>query len=139
VARDDGFLRVTATCRIPLHELEWKVSRSGGPGGQHANTSDTRVEVRFSVADSVALGPRQRARLLDRLGPVVTAVASDSRSQARNRERALERLAARLAKGLAVDAPRRATRPSRRAEEARLQAKRRRSERKRRRRPPEME
>jgi ribosome-associated protein len=112
------------------------VSRSGGPGGQHANTSDSRVEVRFSVADSTALGPRQRARLLERLGPVVRAVASDSRSQARNRAVALERLSARLAGGLAVDPPRRPTRPSRGAKEARLREKQRRSARKQDRRRP---
>jgi ribosome-associated protein len=118
-----GVLRVTPTCRIPLAELEWRVSRSGGPGGQHANTADTRVEVRFSVADSAALGPRQRARLLERLGPVVRAVAADSRSQARNRALALARLAARLAAGLAVTPPRRPTRPSGAAVSRRLDAK----------------
>lgn len=135
---EDGWLRVTPTCRIPLAELEWRVSRSGGPGGQHANTSDSRVEVRFSVADSAALGPRQRARLLQRLGPVVRAVASDSRSQARNRTLALERLAARLAAGLAVERPRRATRPSRAAREERLREKRYRAARKQSRRRPDV-
>lgn len=134
---EDGYLRVSPSCRIPLDELEWRVSRSGGPGGQHANTSDTRVEVRFSVADSAALGPRQRARLLERCGPVVRAVAADSRSQARNRVVALERLATRLAAGLAVDPPRRPTRPSRGAKERRLQEKRLRSDRKQGRRPPD--
>ena len=91
-----GWLRVSGTCRIPLSELRWRVARSGGPGGQHANTSDTRVEVSFDVEGSPSLGPRQRERLLQRLGPVVRAVASDTRSQARNRELALERLADRL-------------------------------------------
>ncbi|MFA5883343.1 MAG: alternative ribosome rescue aminoacyl-tRNA hydrolase ArfB [Acidimicrobiia bacterium] len=133
----DGWLRVTPTCRIPLAELEWKVSRSGGPGGQHANTSDSRVEVRFAVETSTALGPRQRARLLERLGPVVRAVASDSRSQARNRTVALERLAGKLAGGLAVEAPRRPTRPTRSARESRLDQKRRQGERKRARRRPD--
>lgn len=133
---EGGFLRVTGSCRIPLDELEWRVSRSGGPGGQHANTSDTRVEVRFSVADSAALGPRQRERLLERCGPVVRAVAADSRSQARNRVLALERLRTRIADGLAVEAPRRPTRPSRGAKEQRLRDKRRRSEHKQARRPP---
>ena len=88
-------------CVIRLDELEWRTTGSGGPGGQHANTSDTRVEVRFDVATSPSLGPRQRARLLERLGPVVRATASDTRSQARNRELALERLRARLADGAA--------------------------------------
>jgi ribosome-associated protein len=135
----DGVLRVTRSCAIPLDELEWRTSRSGGPGGQHANTSDTRVEVRFSVADSPSLGPRQRARLLERVGPVARATASDTRSQARNRELALERLRTRLAEGLRVDRPRRATAPSAGAREQRLDAKRRRSEVKRTRRRPRIE
>jgi len=129
----DGWLRVTSSCRIDTNELEWRTSRSGGPGGQHANTSDTRVEVVFDVAESPSLGPRQRARLLDRLGPVVRATASDSRSQARNRELALERLRSRLADGLRVQTPRRATRPSKGAKQRRLDAKHRRAEIKRRR------
>jgi ribosome-associated protein len=132
----DGSLRVTPSCAIAFDELDWRVSRSGGPGGQHANTSDTRVEVRFSVADSESLGPRQRARLLERLGPVVRATAADSRSQARNRELALERLRARLAEGLRVERKRRPTAPTRASKQARLDAKRRRSVRKRERRPP---
>lgn len=132
-------LRVTSSLRIPLEELEWRFTRSGGPGGQHANTSDTRVEVRFDVEGSPSLGPRQRARLLERLGPTVRAVASDSRSQARNRELALERLCARLADALRVQTPRRATRPSKGAKERRLEAKRHQSQRKqlRAQRPPE--
>jgi ribosome-associated protein len=79
-------LIVSRSCRIPLDELEWRFSASGGPGGQHANTSNTRAEVRFDVAGSPSLGPRQRARLLERVGPTVRVVASDERSQARNRE-----------------------------------------------------
>jgi ribosome-associated protein len=121
---------------IPLDELEWQTSRSGGPGGQHANTSDTRVEVRFDVNASRSLGPRQRARLLERLGPMVRATASDSRSQARNREIALERLRERLAQGLRIERPRRATKPTKAARVRRLDAKRRQSVRKRDRRPP---
>src|SRR5262245_49021795 len=129
-------LRITPSCAIGLDELEWRVSRSGGPGGQHANTSDTRVEVRFSVTDSPSLGPRQRARLLERLGPVVRATAADTRSQARNRELALERLRSRLADGLRVRPHRRPTKPTRSSAEARLDAKRRQSARKRERRRP---
>jgi len=86
------WLRVSPSCRIDLSEVVVRASRSGGPGGQHANTSDTAVEASFDVAASRSLGPRQRARLLDRLGPVVRARAADTRSQARNREVALERL-----------------------------------------------
>jgi ribosome-associated protein len=131
-----GELRVTRTCAIPLSELEWRFARSGGPGGQHANTSDTRAEVRFDVAASPSLGPRQRARLLSRLGPAVRAVASDTRSQARNRELALERLRRRLADGLRRAPSRRPTRPTHAARRSRLDAKRKRAETKRRRRPP---
>lgn len=130
-------LRVSSSLRIPLAELEWRFSRSGGPGGQHANTADTRVEVRFDVDTSPSLGPRQRARLLEKLGPVVRVVVSDERSQARNRQLALERLAARLADALHIERPRRPTRPTKGAKERRLQAKRQQGERKRlRARPP---
>jgi len=130
-------LRVSGSLRIPLAELEWRFSRSGGPGGQHANTADTRAEVRFDVAASPTLGPRQRARVLERLGPVVRVVASDERSQARNRQLALERLSARLAEALHVERTRRPTRPSKGAKERRLEAKRHQGERKRMRaRPP---
>ena len=128
---EDLYLTVSRSCRIPLDELEWRFSASGGPGGQHANTANTRAEVRFDVVGSPSLGPRQRARLLERVGPVVRVVASDERSQARNRQLALERLAARLAEGLRVDAVRVPTRPRRSASVARVAEKRRRSETKR--------
>jgi ribosome-associated protein len=134
----DRVLRVSPTCEIAFEELEWRFDASGGPGGQHANTSNTRAEVRFDVASSSSLGPRQRARLLDRLGPVVVVAAADSRSQTRNRELALERLRHRLADALRVVAPRRPTRPSRAARQRRLDQKKQRGETKRRRRPPEV-
>lgn len=121
-------LRVSRSCQIPLDELEWRFTATGGPGGQHANTANTRAEVRFDVASSPSLGPRQRARLLERLGPSVRVVASDERSQARNRELALQRLAARLAEALRVERPRVPTRPSAAKKRARLEAKRRRSQ-----------
>ncbi len=124
---------------IRLDELEWRTTGSGGPGGQHANTSDTRVEVRFAVATSPSLGPRQRARLLERLGPIARATSSDSRSQARNRDLALERLRTRLADALKVDKPRRATRPTRSATQARLDAKRHQARRKQQRQRPQRE
>ena len=124
-------LRVSGSCVIGLDELEWRFSGSGGPGGQNANTANTRVEVRFDVEASPSLGPRQRERLLERLGPVVRVVASDSRSQHRNRELALERLAARLADALRVQAPRKPTKVRRAAKEKRLKDKRQQSERKR--------
>jgi ribosome-associated protein len=130
MAEEPGFLRVSGSLRIPDGELEWRFTRSGGPGGQHANTSDTRAEVRFDVAGSPSLGPRQRARLLEKLGPEVRVVAADERSQVRNRALARQRLAERLAAALRVSAPRRPTRPSKAAVERRLDAKRRRSARK---------
>ena len=132
-------LRVTRTCVIPLDELEWRFSASGGPGGQHANTSNTRAEVRFDVRASPSLGPRQRARLLERLGPVVRVAASDERSQARNRQLALERLRSRLADALRVARPRRPTAPSKAARERRLRAKHRRADVKRQRARPDAE
>lgn len=124
-------LRVSGSCVIDLDELEWRFSGSGGPGGQHANTANTRVDLRFDVRGSRSLGPRQRARIIERLGPVVRVVVSDSRSQHRNRELALERLRTRLAGALRVERPRVPTRVSPSAKERRLQAKRRQSERKR--------
>lgn len=132
-------LRVSASCSIPMAELSWRFSRSGGPGGQHSNTSDTRVEVRFDIATSPSLGPRQRARLIERLGPSVRVVASDERSQHRNRELALERLAQRLAEGLRVSTPRRATRPTTGSVERRLAGKRRQADRKAARRRPDLD
>ena len=131
-----GRLRVNATCVIGLDELEWRTTGSGGPGGQHANTSDTRVEVRFPIATSASLAPGQRERLLERIGPVARASSSDSRSQARNRELALERLRSRLEVALRIDPPRRTTKPTKSAKEARLDAKRRQAQRKQQRRRP---
>src|SRR3954468_3783555 len=123
-----AMLRISRTCAIPLNELEWRFSASGGPGGQHVNTSNTRAEVRFDVAGSPSLGPRQRERLVERLGPVVRVVASDTRSQSRNRDLALERLRVKLADALKVDRPRHATKPTRSSKVARVESKRRRGE-----------
>ena len=133
--RGDGpaVLRVTPTCVLRLDELDWRFSASGGPGGQHVNTANTRAEVRFDIAGSPSLGPRQRVRLLERLGPEVRVVASDERSQLRNRELALERLRSRLAEALRIETPRRPTKPTKAARERRLDDKRHRSETKRRR------
>ena len=129
-------LRVHNGLAIPLAEVTWRATTSGGPGGQHANRTLSRVEVQFDVAASPTLGPRQRARLLERYGPVVRAAASDSRSQARNRQLALERLAARLDDGLRVDPTRRPTKPTRGSKIRRVEDKRRRAETKQQRRPP---
>lgn len=128
---EDGRIRVTPTLTIPRSELQVRFGPSGGPGGQHANKVSTRVEIRFDVVGSPSLGPRQRARLLARLGPEVRVAADDERSQARNRQLATERLCARVAAALHVEKPRRPTRPSRAATERRLEEKRRASARKR--------
>ncbi|MFN8037856.1 MAG: alternative ribosome rescue aminoacyl-tRNA hydrolase ArfB [Acidimicrobiales bacterium] len=120
-------LVVDGGCRIPLRELAWRFGPSGGPGGQHANRAHTRAEVRFDVEQSPSLTERQRARLLDRLGPVVRVVADEERSQQRNRELALRRLRVRLAGALHEAPKRRSTRPSRSSVQRRLDAKRRRS------------
>jgi ribosome-associated protein len=134
----DEVLRVTGTCAIPLAEVELRFEPSGGPGGQHANRSRTRVEASFDVAGSPSLDDHHRRRLLDELGGVVRASAGESRSQTRNREVALDRLRSRLARALREERPRRPTSPSRGSKERRLATKRRRSEVKRQRRlPPE--
>jgi ribosome-associated protein len=131
-------LRIDERLSLPLSEIELRASRSSGPGGQHANVTASRVEAVFDVEASSSLNDAQRSRLLERLGPVVTAVAQDARGQARNRELALERLATKLAAGLRVSRRRRPTRPSRAARQRRLEQKRRTGERKRnRRRPPD--
>lgn len=129
-------LRVNRGLSLPLAEIELRTSRSSGPGGQHANVTASRVEAVFDVERSRALDEQQRARLLERLGPVVSAVAQDARGQARNRELALRRLAQKLAGGLRVQRKRRPTRPSRASKERRLEQKRRAGERKKNRRSP---
>ena len=136
---DPSDVRVSPTLVIPASELSWRFSRSGGPGGQHANTADTRAEVRFDIAGSPSLGPRQRARLLERFGDEIRVVASDERSQARNRELALARLCERLAAALRVERPRRPTKPTKASVQRRLEDKRRQSARKAHRRPPHSE
>jgi ribosome-associated protein len=135
VSEVEGVLQITRSCAIPLTELEWKFTPSGGPGGQHANRSNTRAEVRFDVEASPSLLDVHRARLLERLGPVVRVVADDERSQLRNRDLALERLRARLADALRVQRTRRPTAPTRASTQRRLEQKRRRSDIKRSRRP----
>jgi len=126
-----GALRVTRNLVIPADELEWRFTTSGGPGGQHANKTSTRAEVSFDVVGSKSLGPRQKARLLERLGPTVRSASGDERSQMRNRELALQRLRVRLADGLRVERPRVATAPTASARARRLTDKRQRSLRKR--------
>ncbi len=121
-------LTVTPSLAIPLAEVELRSSPSGGPGGQHANRSHTRVEVRFDVEASAVLSSRQRGRLFEKLGPVVRAQADDGRSQARNRALALDRLAERLAVALRPERRRVATRPTKGSQRRRVEHKRRRSD-----------
>jgi ribosome-associated protein len=116
---------------LPLGEIELRLSRASGPGGQHVQKAETRVEAVFDVAASSSLTEADKRRLAARVGPVVRAVAQDERSQWRNRELALERLAAALAAGLRRRRRRRPTTPSPEARERRLADKRRRAERKR--------
>ena len=130
-------IRVTRSVTLPLSEVELRTSRSSGPGGQHAQTSETRVEAVFDVEASAALTANQKNRVVAKAGPVLRAVAQDERSQLRNRELAVERLAAVLREALRVPRKRVPTTPSRAARERRLQQKKRRGETKRLRRPPE--
>ena len=135
----DDPLRIGRHAAVPLSEIELRTSRSSGPGGQHANVTASRVEAVFDVSASRALTEEQRSRIAVRLGPVVRAVAQDTRSQARNRELALERLRGRLESALAVQRPRRATKPSAASRRRRADSKRRRADVKRLRRKPDTE
>ena len=127
---------MTRSVSIPRSEIELRFSRSSGPGGQHAQKSDTRVEAVFDVERSVGLTETQKRRVVARAGPVLRAVAQDERSQWRNRELATERLVEALREALRVPRPRRATKPTKSSVEKRLERKRRRSDVKRLRRPP---
>ncbi|HEV8603100.1 MAG TPA: alternative ribosome rescue aminoacyl-tRNA hydrolase ArfB [Gaiellaceae bacterium] len=129
-------IRVTRSVSIPLSEIELRFSRSSGPGGQHAQKSETRVEARFDVEASEALTARQKRRVVRRAGPLLRAIAQDERSQARNRELAVERVAEALREALRVERRRRPTKPTAASIERRLEGKRRRSKLKRLRRPP---
>ncbi|WP_411721947.1 alternative ribosome rescue aminoacyl-tRNA hydrolase ArfB [Mycetocola sp.] len=138
-------LEVSPTLTIPASELSWRFSRSSGPGGQHVNTSDSRVELTWNVVDSTTLSDDQRQRLLARLGRrlvsgVITVAASEERSQLRNREIARRKLAKVVSTGLAPDGPRRRpTKPTRGSDRRRLAAKEQRSATKRQRRKPSAE
>ncbi len=116
-------------------EVAFRFSRSSGPGGQHAQKSSTRVEALFDVEASTALTDAERRRVLDRLGPVVRAIAQDERSQLRNRVLATERIVEQLRAAAKVRRPRRATKPSQAAQARRVEGKKRRSQTKRLRRP----
>ena len=121
-------LEVTPSLTIPAAELQWKFSRSSGPGGQHVNTSDSRVQLTWSVAESLVLDEEMRSVLLDHLPPVITMTVSEQRSQLRNRERALEALASRVRNALAPAPPsRRPTKPTKGSKRRNLAAKQQRS------------
>ena len=131
-------LRIGRHAEVPLSEIELRTSRSSGPGGQHANVTASRVEAVFDVGASQALSEEQRQRIMSRLGPVVRAVAQDTRSQMRNRELALERMRSRLESALTVQRARRATKPTGASRRRRAESKRRRGELKRLRRRPDL-
>jgi ribosome-associated protein len=128
-------IRVTRSVTLPADEIELRFSRSSGPGGQHAQRSETRVEALFDVEASSALTPVQKRRVVARAGPVLRAIAQDERSQWRNRELAVERLVAALREALRAQRPRRPTKPTAASRERRLTEKRQRAEIKRLRRP----
>ena len=134
---DGESIRVTRSVVLPLGEVELRFSRSSGPGGQHAQKSETRVEAVFDVESSEALTEAQKRRVIGRTGPVLRAIAQDERSQARNRELALERLVEQLRRALRVERKRVPTKPTAAARKRRLEGKRRRAKTKRLRRPPD--
>jgi ribosome-associated protein len=129
-------MRVGSYALVPLREITIRASRSSGPGGQHANSADSRIEAVFDVAASAALSDEQKALIISRCGSHVVAVAQDTRNQARNRELALVRLGRRLELSLHVSKPRAVTRPTKSSKRRRMQAKLRQAERKRQRRTP---
>jgi ribosome-associated protein len=132
------FIPVTRSVALPLAEVELQYSRSSGPGGQHAQKSETRAVAIFDVAASSALTERQKQRVIARTGPVLRAVAQDERSRTRNTELAINRLVEQLRAALHVERKRVATKPSAAAREQRLQEKKRRGDVKRlRQRPPD--
>lgn len=120
---EEDLLRVRPGVAIPLRELSWRFTTSGGPGGQHANKASTRAEVVFDPSTSSGLTASQRARITSRLGSPITVGADDSRSQTRNRDLALERLRTRLAEALHEDKPRRKSKPSKAAKKRRVDQK----------------
>jgi ribosome-associated protein len=129
-------MRVTRSVVLPVSEVELRFSRSSGPGGQHANTSETRVEAIFDVESSSALSDAQKRRVLAKAGPTLRAIAQDERSQLRNRELAIERLVEQLRQALKVERRRLAAKPTKASRERRLETKKRRSRTKKLRRPP---
>jgi ribosome-associated protein len=129
-------IRVTRSVALPVSEIDFRYSRSSGPGGQHAQKTETRVEALLDVEASSAFTEAQKRRVVAKAGPVLRAIAQDERSRLRNRELATERLVEQLREALRVPRRRRPTKPTAQSRERRLESKRRRSETKRLRRPP---
>jgi ribosome-associated protein len=130
-------IRVTRSVVLPLSDVEYRTSRSSGPGGQHAQKTESRVEALLDVEGTSALTDVQKRRVIARMGPVLRAIAQDERSQSRNKELATDRLVGQLREALKVPRRRRPTKPSKAAVERRIEAKKRRSQTKRLRRPPD--
>lgn len=133
---DGESIQVTRSVAIPVSEIDLRFSRSSGPGGQHAQKSETRVEAIFDVEASAALSPVQKARVVRKAGPALRAIAQDERSQTRNRELAIQRVVEALRQALRVERRRRPTKPTAASRQRRLEAKRRRGQTKQLRRPP---
>lgn len=125
--------------RIPESELDMRFSSSGGPGGQHANKAATRVELRWDVEASTSIDDARRARLIERIGPVVRVVVDDERSQARNRTIARDRLAERVDRAMRRERRRTATKPTKGSKRRRVAAKKERGQVKRQRRRPSLD
>jgi ribosome-associated protein len=136
-AMERDAIRVTRSVVLPLADVQLRFSRSSGPGGQHANTAETRVEAILEIETTWALTHAQKRRVVAKAGPTLRAVAQDERSQLRNRELAVERLVEQLRQALKVERRRLATRPTAAARERRLDSKKRRSQTKKLRRPPD--
>jgi ribosome-associated protein len=136
-AMERDAIRVTRSVVLPLADVQLRFSRSSGPGGQHANTAETRVEAILEIETTSALTDAQKRRVVAKAGPTLRAVAQDERSQLRNRELAVERLVEQLRQALKVERRRVATRPTAAARERRLDSKKRRSQAKKLRRPPD--
>jgi ribosome-associated protein len=136
-AMERDAIRVTRSVLLPLSEVELRFSRSSGPGGQHANTAETRVEATLDVEASSALTDAQKRRVVAKTGPTLRAIAQDERSQWRNRELAVERLVEGLRQALKVERRRVATKPTAASRQRRLESKKRRSQTKKLRRPPD--
>ena len=135
-AMEPDSIRVTRSVVLPVSEVELRFSRSSGPGGQHANTAETRVEAILDVEATAALTAAQKRRVVAKAGSILRAIAQDERSQWRNRELAVERLVEQLRQALKVERRRVATRPTKASRERRLESKKRRGETKKLRRPP---